>query len=40
LLGLGAASTADRITIEWPSGRRQVVRNVTGDRLVEITEPA
>jgi hypothetical protein len=36
--GLGAASRAD-IEITWPSGARQVLNNVAGDRIVSIEEP-
>jgi hypothetical protein len=38
--GLGAASTADRIEIRWPSGIRQLLLNTTGDRQITINEPA
>src|SRR5207244_12769794 len=38
--GLGAEGSADRVVIDWPSGRRQVLRKVTADRLVSIVEPA
>jgi hypothetical protein len=37
--GLGSASTVDRLTIQWPSGRRQVLKNVAADQIVEVTEP-
>ena len=37
--GLGGKSKAARIEIEWPSGRRQVLEGVDGDRLFEIREP-
>jgi len=36
--GLGAASKADRITVFWPSGIRQVVENVAAGQVVTITE--
>jgi len=38
--GLGSDAQVSRLVIEWPSGIRQVVRNLAGDRLIEITEPA
>jgi hypothetical protein len=38
--GLGASASAKEIEILWPSGIRQVLRDVAGDRLVSITEPA
>lgn len=38
-LGLGQHETADRITIAWPSGRVQVLEQVDGDQIMEITEP-
>jgi hypothetical protein len=36
--GLGSANEAQIIEIRWPSGRRQVLRNVKADRAVSITE--
>ncbi len=38
--GLGAADRVDRLVIEWPSGQRQVLRNLAADRLVSVVEPA
>jgi hypothetical protein len=38
--GLGAASRVDAIEVLWPSGGRQVVRDVAGRRVVTIEEPA
>jgi hypothetical protein len=38
--GLGAAGSADRVVIDWPSGRRQVLRNQAADRLITVVEPA
>lgn len=38
--GLAAESAADRIEIDWPSGAKQVVRNVTADQILRIEEPA
>jgi hypothetical protein len=37
--GLGAASVAKEIEIAWPSGTKQVLRDVAGDRVVGVTEP-
>jgi enediyne biosynthesis protein E4 len=36
--GLGAGSRADRIEIEWPSGLRQVLTDVSGDSFVTVRE--
>lgn len=38
--GLGVSKTAAQIEIAWPSGIRQTLRNVQGDRIVTIEEPA
>ena len=38
--GLGAATTADRIDVAWPDGRRQTVEHVPADRFVVIREGA
>ena len=37
--GLGAAAHIDRIEIAWPSGARQVLEGILGDRIVSIEEP-
>ena len=37
--GLGASASAKDIQIVWPSGIRQTLQNVAGDRIVPITEP-
>jgi hypothetical protein len=37
--GLGASIIAKQIDIAWPSGIRQTLRNVQGDRVVDIEEP-
>lgn len=37
--GLGSATKADKITVRWPSGRNQVLRDVTADRVLTIKEP-
>ena len=38
--GLGNDTEARQIDIEWPGGRKQVLRDVTADRLIEVEEPA
>ena len=38
--GLGSADEAAEITVLWPSGTRQVVRNVPADQVLTLTEPA
>jgi hypothetical protein len=37
--GLGASRSAREIEIRWPSGARQVLANVAGDRLLDVVEP-
>src|SRR5262249_49476139 len=37
--GLVAAARVERINIEWPSGPRQTLRDLTTDRIVVIEEP-
>ncbi|MGH9584138.1 MAG: CRTAC1 family protein, partial [Bryobacteraceae bacterium] len=36
--GLGASKKAKEIDILWPSGTKQVLENVAGDRVVPVTE--
>jgi hypothetical protein len=36
--GLGTAARADRIEIRWPSGRREVLRDVPARRVVRVRE--
>ncbi len=38
--GLGADAAAQSIEIHWPSGIVQVLKNVAGDRIVQVDEPA
>jgi hypothetical protein len=38
--GLGASKTVREIEVLWPSGVRQVLRDVAGDRVVAIEETA
>jgi hypothetical protein len=37
--GLGAESRVRSIEIEWPSGPRQRLENLTADRILLIQEP-
>lgn len=37
--GLGDATQADRVIVEWPSGNVQELTNQQADRLMTITEP-
>jgi len=37
-VGLGAATTADRLEIRWPSGRTDVVQQVAADQRIVIRE--
>jgi hypothetical protein len=36
--GLGRASTADTVTVQWPSGRKDIYRDVVADRIITLTE--
>ena len=36
--GLGAAEKADLVEVRWPSGQRDVLKDVAGRRLVTIRE--
>jgi len=38
-LGLGQATSADRIEITWPSGKQQVLENVAADQFLRVEEP-
>ncbi|HTJ30928.1 MAG TPA: CRTAC1 family protein [Acidobacteriaceae bacterium] len=38
--GLGSDAAAQTIEIRWPSGIRQTLKDVAGDRVVHIEEPA
>jgi len=38
--GLGANASADLVEIHWPSGIVQQLRNVVGDRVIVVKEPA
>ena len=37
--GVGTATVVEQITIHWPSGRRQVLTDVSVDQVIGITEP-
>jgi hypothetical protein len=37
--GLGKSSAVKEIEIRWPSGTRQLLHDVTADRILEVTEP-
>jgi hypothetical protein len=37
--GLGAEKMVQEMTVEWPSGKRQVLSNVAADRIVTVREP-
>ena len=37
--GLASSAVAREIEIVWPSGTRQVLHDVQGDRIVSVTEP-
>ena len=38
--GLGPQTVIQRLTVEWPSGRRQTFHNLAADRRYTLTEPA
>ncbi|HUQ94003.1 MAG TPA: CRTAC1 family protein [Bryobacteraceae bacterium] len=38
--GLGSATKADSIAVQWPSGREQLLTNVAADRLLAVEEPS
>ena len=38
-IGLGAATTVDRVEVLWPSGTRQVVDHVSVDAVLTVREP-
>lgn len=37
--GLGRASRAEELRIRWPSGRRQILRDLPANRWLRLTEP-
>jgi hypothetical protein len=38
-VGLGTSAAVDRVTITWPSGRRQVIEGPAVDQLHRVKEP-
>ena len=38
--GLGANASADLVEIRWPSGIVQTLKDVAGDRVIQVKEPA
>jgi hypothetical protein len=38
--GLGPSASADLVEIRWPSGRVQTMKDVAGDRVLVVREPA
>ena len=38
--GLGETTVVEQLTIRWPSGTVQTMRNLSVDRYIELTEPA
>ncbi|MFZ3265650.1 MAG: CRTAC1 family protein, partial [Terriglobales bacterium] len=37
--GLGSAAKAEKLTIDWPSGQKQVLENLAVDRVLTVEEP-
>jgi hypothetical protein len=37
--GLGTAANIDKLLVHWPSGREQVLTNLTVDRVLTVEEP-
>ena len=37
--GLGDATTVDLLTIRWPSGTLQTIRNISANQRITVTEP-
>ena len=37
--GLGAESVVSKLTVRWPSGARQVLRDIEADRMIIVREP-
>jgi len=36
--GLGTDTSAQTVEIDWPSGTKQILKNVAGDRIVQVDE--
>ena len=39
LFGLGPDKIATKLTVTWPSGTKQVLKNVRADRFMTLVEP-
>jgi len=39
-LGLGSATQVDELTIRWPSGTIQTLRNIPANRRIRVVEKA
>ena len=37
--GLGRCTRVDRVTVEWPGGKRQIIAAVPADRYLTVEEP-
>jgi enediyne biosynthesis protein E4 len=37
--GLGSSAKVDKLTIQWPSGKQQILENLTVDRVLQVEEP-
>ena len=37
--GLGSHGQADEVVIEWPSGQRQILKDVVADQVITVKEP-
>jgi enediyne biosynthesis protein E4 len=37
--GIGTATKVDKLVVEWPSGKQQVMENLPVDRVVNVEEP-
>ena len=37
-IGLGKETAAQRLEIEWPRGKKQVLENVAADRVLNLDE--
>ncbi len=38
--GLGANTKVDQLVVEWPSGIRQVIKNIPADQVIKVIEPS
>jgi hypothetical protein len=37
--GLGSSTKVDKLTVQWPSGKQQVLENLAVDRVLQVEEP-